>query len=89
MSSNTLTIDIDTHGLISNLQKLIKIPSVSARKQNLEECAKEIVAMMKRIGIDGELIYLEDYKNNSVPPSPSIWRGKIQIKSKWQDLIIL
>ena len=68
MSSNKLTIDIDTHGLISDLQKLIKIPSVSARKQNLEECAKEIVAMMKRIGIDAELIYFEDDQKNSVPP---------------------
>ena len=79
MSSNKLTIDIDTHGLISDLQKLIKIPSVSARKQNLEECAKEIVAMMKRIGIDAELIYLEDDKNNSVPP-PLVY-GEVKSKS--------
>ena len=79
MSSNKLTIDIDTHGLISDLQKLIKIPSVSARKQNLEECAKEIVAMMKRIGIDAELIYLEDDKYNSVPP-PLVY-GEVKSKS--------
>jgi len=65
MSSNKLTIDIDTHGLISDLQKLIKIPSVSARKQNLEECAKEIVVMMKRIGIKTELIYFDDDQKNS------------------------
>ena len=68
MSSNKLTIDIDTHGLISDLQKLIKIPSVSARKQNLEECAKEIVAMMKRIGINAELIYFDEDQKNSAPP---------------------
>lgn len=79
MSSNKLTIDIDTHGLISDLQKLIKIPSVSARKQNLEECAKEIVVMMKRIGIDAELIYFDDDQKNSTPP-PLVY-GEVKSKS--------
>ena len=78
MSSNKLTIDIDTHGLISDLQKLIKIPSVSARKQNLEECAKEIVVMMKRIGIDAELIYFDDQKNSTPPP---LVYGEVKSKS--------
>lgn len=78
MSSNKLTIDIDTHGLISDLQKLIKIPSVSARKQNLEECAKEIVAMMKRIGINAELIYFDDDQKNSAPP---LVYGEVKSKS--------
>ncbi len=78
MSSNKLTIDIDTHGLISDLQKLIKIPSVSARKQNLEECAKEIVAMMKRIGINSELIYFDDDQKNSAPP---LVYGEVKSKS--------
>jgi acetylornithine deacetylase/succinyl-diaminopimelate desuccinylase-like protein len=78
MSSNKLTIDIDTHGLISDLQKLIKIPSVSARKQNLEECAKEIVAMMKRIGINTELIYFDEDQKNSAPP---LVYGEVKSKS--------
>ena len=78
MSSNKLTIDIDTHGLISDLQKLIKIPSVSARKQNLEECAKEIVTMMKRIGINAELIYYDDQKNSAPPP---LVYGEVKSKS--------
>ena len=78
MSSNKLTINIDTHGLISDLQKLIKIPSVSARKQNLEECAKEIVAMMKRIGINAELIYYDDQKNSAPPP---LVYGEVKSKS--------
>ena len=78
MSSNKLTIDIDTHGLISDLQKLIKIPSVSARKQNLEECAKEIVAMMKRIGINAELIYYDDQKSSAPPP---LVYGEVKSKS--------
>ncbi len=79
MSSNKLTIDIDTHGLISDLQKLIKIPSVSARKQDLEECAKEIVVMMKRIGINSELIYLDDDQRNFADP-PLVY-GEVKSKS--------
>ena len=81
MSSNNLTIDIDTQGLITDLQKLIKIPSVSARKQNLEECAKEIVEMMKGIGIEAELLYLleSDQKNPSIPP-PLVY-GEVKSKS--------
>ena len=78
MSSNKLTIDIDTHGLISDLQKLIKIPSVSARNQNLEECAKEIVVMMKKIGINAELIYFDDDQKNSAPP---LVYGEVKSKS--------
>ena len=75
MSSNNLTIDIDTQGLITDLQKLIKIPSVSARKQNLEECAKEIVEMMKGIGIEAELLHLleSDQKNSSSIPPPLVY----------------
>ena len=78
MSSNNLTIDIDIDGLITDLQKLIKIPSVSARKQNLEECAKEIVEMMKGIGIKSELIYLDNNQKNLVPP---IVYGEVKSKS--------
>lgn len=79
MSSNNLAMDIDTPGLIKDLQKLIKIPSVSARKQNLEECAKEIVQMMNGIGITAELIYLDtDDKNNSIPP---LVYGEVKSKS--------
>lgn len=82
MSSNNLTIDIDTQGLITDLQKLIKIPSVSARKQNLEECAKEIVEMMKGIGIEAELLYLleSDQKNSSSIPPPLVY-GEVKSKS--------
>jgi acetylornithine deacetylase/succinyl-diaminopimelate desuccinylase-like protein len=79
MSSENLTMDIDTPGLIKDLQKLIKIPSVSARKQNLEECAKEIVQMMKEIGINSELIYLDnDDKKKSIPP---LVYGEVKSKS--------
>ena len=58
MAINDIISEIDTNKLINDLQRLIKISSVSARKQNLEECANEIVKIMREIGIFEELIYL-------------------------------
>ena len=46
-------LNIDTNKLINDLIRLIRIPSVSARNQNLEKCAKEVAQIMKEIGIDG------------------------------------
>jgi acetylornithine deacetylase/succinyl-diaminopimelate desuccinylase-like protein len=68
MTIDDLRLKIDANKLIKDLQRLIKIPSVSAKKQNLEECAKEIVKIMKEIGIFSELIYLDRDNANSNPP---------------------
>lgn len=68
MTIDDLRLKIDTNKLIKDLQRLIKIPSVSAKKQNLEECAKEIVKIMKEIGIFSELIYLDKDNANLNPP---------------------
>lgn len=86
--ANNLTPKIDTNQLVKDLQRLIRIPSVSARRQNLDECAKEIAEMMKEIGMDSELIYFEnnnnDYnhnnndKKNTIPP---LVYGEIKSKS--------
>ena len=40
MTINETSLKIDTTKFIRDLQRLIRIPSVSAKKQNLEECAK-------------------------------------------------
>ena len=53
-------LNVDTNKLINDLRRLIRIPSVSARNQNLEECAKEVAQIMKEIGIDSELIYFDE-----------------------------
>jgi len=78
MTINDIILEIDTSKIINDLQRLIKISSVSARKQNLEECAKEIVVMMKRIGINAELIYFDDDQKNSAPP---LVYGEVKSKS--------
>ncbi|MGN6349014.1 MAG: M20/M25/M40 family metallo-hydrolase [Candidatus Nitrosocosmicus sp.] len=88
MTINDLNIkEIDIDKLIIDLQRLIRIPSVSAKKQNLEECAKEIVKMMKEIGISSELIYFEiDNNATTIPP---IVYGEVKSKSNPNGKTIL
>ncbi|MGN6614288.1 MAG: M20/M25/M40 family metallo-hydrolase [Candidatus Nitrosocosmicus sp.] len=88
MTINDLNIkEIDIDKLIIDLQRLIRIPSVSAKKQNLEECAKEIVKMMKEIGISSELIYFEiDNIATTIPP---LVYGEVKSKSNPNGKTIL
>ena len=87
MTINDLSLKINTNKLINDLQRLIRIPSVSAKKQNLEECAKEIVKIMKEIGISSELIYFDkDDETSSVPP---IVYGEVKSKSNPNGKTIL
>ncbi|MDE1763372.1 MAG: M20/M25/M40 family metallo-hydrolase [Thaumarchaeota archaeon] len=51
--------------LISDLQKLIRQPSVSAKNLGLEECAKLVVQMMKKSGIRAEILRL----GKGIPPA--------------------
>lgn len=96
MELSDLSVNIDTNGLVTDLQKLIRIPSVSARKQNLEQCAKEIVSLMKKIGISSEVIYYHHHNVNekevevteksSIPP---IVYGEIKSKANPNGKTIL
>ena len=86
MAINDIISEIDTNKLINDLQRLIKISSVSARKQNLEECANEIVKIMREIGIFAELIYLNKNEKNEAPP---IVYGEIKSKSNPNGKTIL
>jgi acetylornithine deacetylase/succinyl-diaminopimelate desuccinylase-like protein len=86
MTINDTILEIDNNKLISNLQRLIKISSVSARKQNLEECANEIVKIMKEIGISAELLYLNKNGKDKAPP---IVYGEVKSKSNPNGKTIL
>jgi acetylornithine deacetylase/succinyl-diaminopimelate desuccinylase-like protein len=50
--------------LISDLQKLIRQPSVSAKNFGLEECAKLVTQIMKKSGIKAEILRL----GKNIPP---------------------
>ena len=86
MPINDIISEIDINKLINDLKRLIKISSVSARKQNLEECANEIVKIMREIGIFAELIYLNKNEKNEAPP---IVYGEIKSKSNPNGKTIL
>ena len=64
------TVDSETKGLISDLQSLIRQPSVSARRVGLLECANLVAHIMLKSGINSEVLYLDDLKNDKkdVPP---------------------
>lgn len=57
-------IDNNMKGLISDLQTLIRQPSVSAKNEGLEECARLVAKIMRNSGIRSELLYLR----KGVPP---------------------
>ena len=87
MTINELNLEIDTEKMIKDLQRLIRIPSVSAKRQKLEECAKEILKIMQEIGISSELIYFNKENNaNNVPP---LVYGEIKSKSNPNGKTIL
>jgi acetylornithine deacetylase/succinyl-diaminopimelate desuccinylase-like protein len=60
MSIINSEVDSEMNGLISDLQALIKQPSVSAKKQGLTECAYLVASIMNKAGIDTEVLYLSD-----------------------------
>ena len=62
-------------GLVSDLQTLIRQPSVSAKKQGLMECANLVAQIMRQAGINSEVLYLDD---KSVPP---VVYGEVKSKS--------
>jgi acetylornithine deacetylase/succinyl-diaminopimelate desuccinylase-like protein len=52
-------VDKNFSGLVSDLQKLIQQPSVSAKNMGLEECSRLIVQMMKKSGIHAEILHVK------------------------------
>lgn len=58
-------IDKNMPALISDLQKLIRQPSVSAKNLGLEECASLVAKIMKKSGIRAEILRL----GKGVPPA--------------------
>lgn len=57
-------VDQNMPSIISDLQKLIRQPSVSAKNLGLEECARLVVGIMKSAGIQAEILRM----GGKVPP---------------------
>ena len=75
-------VDAEMDSLIEDLQTLVRQPSVSARKQGLAECANLIAKIMRRAGINSEVLYLDD---KSIPP---IVYGEVKSKSNPNKTIL-
>jgi acetylornithine deacetylase/succinyl-diaminopimelate desuccinylase-like protein len=77
-------VDSEMEGLVSDLQTLIRHPSVSAKKQGLVECAKSVVTMMDKAGIKSEALYLDSVsledKNEHFTVPPIVY-GEVKSKS--------
>ncbi|MDP9462453.1 MAG: M20/M25/M40 family metallo-hydrolase, partial [Thermoproteota archaeon] len=69
-------------GLIADLQILIRQPSISAKKQGLVECANLVAKIMRKAGINSEVLYLDD---KSIPP---IVYGEVKSKSNPNKTIL-
>ncbi|MDH3312361.1 MAG: M20/M25/M40 family metallo-hydrolase [Nitrosopumilus sp.] len=52
-------VDSNMENLISDLQTLIKQPSVSAKNEGIEECANLVAKMLKKSGIHAEILRLK------------------------------
>jgi len=77
--------------MISDLKTLINIPSVSAKDQNLVECAEAVSALMNRVGIKSEIIYLDPKDKNIATSSlpPPIVYGEIKSQKNPNSKTIL
>ena len=53
------TIDSEMDNLILDLQRLIRQPSVSAKKQGITECASLVADIMDRAGIHSQILHLD------------------------------
>lgn len=52
-------IDHTMPGLVSDLQTLIRQPSVSAKNEGIEQCARLVAKMLKKAGIKSEILRLK------------------------------
>jgi acetylornithine deacetylase/succinyl-diaminopimelate desuccinylase-like protein len=76
-------------GLISDLQTLIRQPSVSARRVGLLECANLVAHIMLKSGITSEVLYLDDLKNDKKDVPPPIVYGEVKSKANPNGKTIL
>jgi len=52
-------VDHHMDNLISDLQKLIQQPSISAKNEGIEECAKLVKSLLKTSGLKSEILRLK------------------------------
>jgi acetylornithine deacetylase/succinyl-diaminopimelate desuccinylase-like protein len=87
----SINIDSVMDSLISDLQKLIRQPSVSAKKQGITQCASLVASIMKNSGISTEILYLDQMKEHhsrDVEAHPIVY-GEVKSRSNPNGKTIL
>jgi acetylornithine deacetylase/succinyl-diaminopimelate desuccinylase-like protein len=87
----SINLDSEMDSLISDLQKLIRQPSVSAKKQGITQCASLVASIMKNSGISTEILYLDQMKehhNRDIEAHPVVY-GEVKSKSNPNGKTIL
>ncbi|MFZ0567760.1 MAG: M20/M25/M40 family metallo-hydrolase, partial [Nitrososphaeraceae archaeon] len=77
--------------LISDLQRLIRQPSVSARKQGITQCASLVASIMINSGIGAEILYPNDrneHHSGDIKAHPVVY-GEVKSKSNPNGKTIL
>src|SRR5919198_710721 len=85
-------VDNEMKGLISDLQVLIRHPSVSAKRQGLVDCAKSVADIMDKAGIKSQVLYLDSASsgnNSDYFPAPPIVYGEVKSQSNPSGKTIL
>src|SRR6266487_2135730 len=79
--SVSAAVDSEMKGLIYDLQTLIRQPSISAKKQGLNECARLVCQIMVKAGIKSEVLDLarHDSGQNEEAMAPIVYG---EVKSK-------
>ena len=84
--------DDQINDLISDLQILIRQPSISATDQGLEECSILLSNMMKNAGIQTELLFLdldEQVESRAISRIPPVVYGEVKSRSNPSGKTIL
>ena len=88
--------DGDDGDAITDLQTLIRQPSVSAKNQGLVSCAQVVVQIMRKAGIDSRLLYLDNLLkaeqediDPAFPTSAPLVYGEVRSKSNPNGKTIL
>ena len=89
-----VTVDSEMTNLISDLQRLIRQPSVSAKKQGISQCASLVASIMNKAGINTEILYLDQnvhgngHHNNDTNAHPLVF-GEVKSKANPNGKTIL
>jgi acetylornithine deacetylase/succinyl-diaminopimelate desuccinylase-like protein len=87
-------VDNKMNDAITDLQTLIRQPSVSAKNQGLVECANLVAQIMRNAGIETNLLYIDnllkvEQEDIASPSSPPLVYGEVRSKSNPNGKTIL